>query len=96
MKKSRKFCDHRIYELEESHAMFVHPDFDVDRKTVLYIHGYQETLSQESVNVVVNAYLKRKDHNVLVLDWSELANGNYALEAVPNCKQVSEFNELIL
>lgn len=43
---------------------------------------------QESVNVIVNAYLKRNDHNILVLDWSSLADGNYLLDAVPNAKLV--------
>lgn len=42
----------------------------------------------ESVNVIVDAYLQRNDHNVLALEWSELAAGNYLIDAVPNAKQV--------
>lgn len=45
----------------------------------------------ESVNVIVDAYLQRNDHNVLALEWSELAAGNYLIDAVPNAKQVFYF-----
>lgn len=44
--------------------------------------------SHESVKVIVDSYLQRNDYNVLVLDWSQLANGNYLIDAVPNAKQV--------
>lgn len=75
--------------MDESCAMFAHPEFDPEKKTVLYIHGYLEAMSHESINVVANAYLKRKDHNVLFLDWAELADGNYMVDAVPNMKKVT-------
>lgn len=68
--------------------MFKHLHFDKQKPTVLYIHGYVEAPSHESVNVIVQAYLKRNDHNVLILDWSELADGNYLFDAIPNMKQV--------
>lgn len=68
--------------------MFAHPSFDKEKATVLYIHGYIEAPSDESVTVIVQSYLKRNDHNILVLDWSDLADGNYLVDAVPNAKQV--------
>lgn len=78
----------RSYELDESCAMFGNPNFDVSRKTVLYIHGYLEGPEHESVSAIVDAYLQRNDHNVLIVDWSQLALGNYLIDAVPNAKQV--------
>lgn len=39
--------------------------------------SYVELVSDHSVVHVVSSYLKRGDHNVLVLDWSNLAFGNY-------------------
>lgn len=68
--------------------MFGNDHFDILKKTVLYIHGYLEGPDHESVNTIVDAYLERNDHNVLVLNWSQLANGNYFIDAVPNAKQV--------
>lgn len=47
-----------------------------------------ESPSQKSVNVIVSAYLKRNDYNILVLDWSSLADGNFFFDAVPNAKLV--------
>lgn len=82
------FSTQRPYELDESCAMFGNAHFDTLRKTVLYIHGHSEGSNHESVRVVVDAYLQRNDHNVLVLDWTELASGNYLIDSVPNAKQV--------
>lgn len=78
----------RSYELDESCAMFGNTNFDALKKTVLYIHGYLEGPEHESVRVIVDAYLQRNDHNILVLDWSQLANGKYLIDVVPNAKQV--------
>lgn len=82
------FSTHRPYELDESCALFGNTHFDVLKKTVLYIHNYLEGPNHESVNVIVDSYLQRNDHNILVLDWSQLSNGNYLIDAVPNAKQV--------
>lgn len=62
--------------------------FDMQRKTMLYIHGYADESKHESVRAIVDAYLQRTDYNILVLDWSDLASGNYLIDAVPNAKQV--------
>lgn len=86
----------RSYELDESCAIFGNAHFDVLKKTVFYIHGYQEGPNDESVNVIVDSYLQRNDHNILVLDWSQLANGNYLIDAVPNAKQVFFFHCFVL
>lgn len=77
-----------MYPLSESHAVMSHPKFDQKKNTVLYIHGYIEAPSHQSVHVIVEAYQMRDDYNILVLDWSELADGNFFLHAVPNIKKV--------
>ena len=38
--------------------------------------------------MIVEAYAKRGDHNLLVLDWAELADGGFLLNALPNSKKV--------
>lgn len=75
--------------MHESLAVMSHPKFDHSKKTVLYIHGYVEASSHQSVHVIVDAYLTRDDYNCLVLDWAELADGNFFIDALPNIKQVS-------
>lgn len=49
-----------------------------------------ETGNSDSIHVIVNAYIKRGDHNIIVLDWAELANGHYFIDAVQNLKPVSK------
>lgn len=56
---------------------------------VLYLHGYLESMEVESIQVIADAYLARNDHNILILDWAELADGNYLIDAFPNLKPVS-------
>lgn len=63
--------------------------FDASRLTVMYVHGYLENRDVESVHVIVEAYLRRNDINLLVLDWGTLADGNYMFDAVVNAKQVN-------
>lgn len=66
-----------------------HEQFVASQKTALYIHGYVESTAVESIHVIVDAYQKRGDHNLIVLEWGDLANGNYIFDAVINAKQVN-------
>lgn len=83
------FQDRAIYSLQ-------FPDNLVDQldrslPTVLYIHGYKDSVDTEGVSTVVNAYLQRGDHNILVLDWSKLCENDYFRRAVPNMFMVIDF-----
>lgn len=82
------FESHKIYELEEANDIMSHEKFVPSQKTAIYVHGYVESPAVESIHVIVDAYQKRGDHNLIVLDWGELANGNYIFDAVINAKQV--------
>ena len=77
-----------VFPLDDVIEIMNHEDFDADRKTVLYIHGYRQSLASPSLILVVDAFLKRQTHNILVLDWSAYAYGNYITNAVPNLIQV--------
>lgn len=85
-----KFEDHEVFELDRAEDIVRHAKFDHTKKTVMYFHGYIESPEVESVHVIVDAYQKRNDHNLIILDWTQLVDGNYLLEAVPNCKKVSQ------
>lgn len=67
--------------------------FNITNPTVLYIHGFRENLTSQSVQTVVKAFIKRKSHNILVVDWSIYCNGSYILEAVPNLVKVRRFDD---
>lgn len=93
---SKTFDEHTVFPMHESHAIISDPRFDHKKKTVLYIHGYVEAPTHQSIHVIVDAYLTRDDYNCLVLDWSELADGNFFVDAVPNIKQVKLMNVFFL
>lgn len=48
------------------------------------MHGYLESPESDSVRLIVNAYYTRNEHNLIVLDWSDAASGDYFINAVPN------------
>ncbi|CAH2095559.1 unnamed protein product [Euphydryas editha] len=69
--------DHKWYRFDNIASLLSHPNFDLNKPTALYIHGYVEYATDNSILRVVRSYLKHGDHNMLVLDWSNLAFGNY-------------------
>lgn len=88
---SETFDENEIYSFDKSLAIFQHEKFDEFKKTVLYVHGYLEAPPNESVHLIVDSYLQRDDHNIIVLDWSLLATGDYMTFALPNAILVSEY-----
>ncbi|XP_055376343.1 lipase member I [Condylostylus longicornis] len=76
------------YDFYDGKRILQHEKFDKNKKTVLYLHGYLENREVESVQVIADAYLCRSDINIIIVDWGELADGNYLYDAVPNAKQL--------
>lgn len=76
------------YKLNQLKDVIVHPDFDASKQTLLYLNDCFESFD-ESVEVIVNAYLKRRDHNILVLEWTSFNNADYFEVLIPNIKRVS-------
>ncbi|XP_037037164.1 phospholipase A1 member A-like [Bradysia coprophila] len=65
------------FELKDALQILNHPEFDVNRNTVLYIHGYIESSKSPTVQKIIDAYMERATYNVLILDWATLADGLY-------------------
>lgn len=65
------------YPLPEIMGLLEDKNFNLTKPTLLYAHGYVELVSDESVVTIVKAYLKNGCYNILVLDWSNMAFGNY-------------------
>lgn len=87
--RSPSYADHSSYKINELKLLIGNEGrFKASRLTVIYLHGYLENCDVESVQVIVEAYLKRDDVNIIVLDWGKLADGNYMFDAVVNAKQV--------
>lgn len=84
------YFDHKIFNYNELQQILKDEKYDSNRSTTLYMHGYAESMGSETVHRIVNAYLLRKEHNIIVLDWSDAASGNYFINAVPNAMTVIE------
>ncbi|KAG5669189.1 hypothetical protein PVAND_017083 [Polypedilum vanderplanki] len=80
----------RRFDLAQVSEILRQEEFDNERPTVLYLHGYSENMGSESIQLIVNSYLTRNDHNIIVLDWSKLAKGTYMTAAVPNAMKLSD------
>ncbi|KAF9412372.1 hypothetical protein HW555_009117 [Spodoptera exigua] len=93
--------EHVDVPLSQAQQLLEAQGFNLNNPTVFYIHGYVEVPEQESIKVIVNAYLQAKPvTNVILLDWSEMAQGSYLLSAVWNAKTVglaaaAQLNKLI-
>ncbi|XP_045495073.1 inactive pancreatic lipase-related protein 1-like isoform X2 [Colias croceus] len=75
--------------LDQAHRLFDIKGFEKNNPTVLYMHGFIETAQQESIQVMVSAYLEsRPDTNVILIDWSNMAHGSYLVNAARNTKKV--------
>lgn len=78
------YFDHKIYNYNELEEIVKDVKYNASRLTTLYMHGYAESMGSDSVHRIVNAYLLRKEHNIIALDWNDAASGNYFINAVPN------------
>lgn len=85
---SNTLDQHQVYDIDQTPNILSHQNFRNEKQTVCYLHGYEESIRSESVSTVISAYIERNDHNILLIDWSPLASGNYFVDAVANLKQV--------
>ncbi|XP_063623777.1 phospholipase A1 member A-like, partial [Cydia splendana] len=64
-------------------------NFNASWPTVIVCHGYTQSLSSEINQLIRDAYLEIGDFNVIILDWSHLAQALYAtaIASVPSVGQ---------
>lgn len=86
----KSFLEYESFPITSVDQIVNHKSFDNNRTTLLYIHGFRENLTSDSVQTIVWAFMARGSHNILVLDWSDYAAGNYITEAVPNLMKVRQ------
>ncbi|XP_011504234.1 PREDICTED: pancreatic lipase-related protein 2-like [Ceratosolen solmsi marchali] len=65
------------YSLAESTELKNH--LDIKLPFVLYVHGFIEHYSNESVQTIISAYLQKGADNIVILDWSAFSYENYAI-----------------
>lgn len=58
---------------------------------MLYGYGHTEKYSSLSTRTVVESYIERGDHNILVLEWDDYNTGDYKTESIPIAYKIGEF-----
>ncbi|KAE8752002.1 hypothetical protein FOCC_FOCC001165 [Frankliniella occidentalis] len=76
------------FNINDSVSILSHPGFKRASPTVLYMHGYTESNQSRSVGRVASAFLKRGDHNFILVDWNHYVTFPY-VKAFFNLFQVS-------
>ena len=76
-----------VYKLSD--AAEIPKNFHFNRnQTHLYLHGWRENQTSESIYVIVDAYSKRKDINLITVDWGKAAGEDYFDAAFTNIELV--------
>lgn len=57
------------------------PYLNLSLKTVMYVHGFSESVDSVSVQTIVTQYLCLGNHNIIATDYSKLANQSYVASA---------------
>lgn len=66
-----------IFNLRDGPSILRHRYFNESWPTVLYVHGWNESPYEESVQLVVSAYLQRGEYNTMLLNWEHVACNLY-------------------
>lgn len=61
--------------------------FNSTKPTVIFFHGFVRTYYSPAGQAIAEAYIKRGDHNIILVDWSRLGYSYYSL-AVKNLPKV--------
>jgi len=66
------------YDLNKTTNLLKHSKFYQNQSTILYLHGWNEKVNEAvTLSHIVNAYLTRKEENVLLLNYEKLASNFY-------------------
>ncbi|XP_055839374.1 lipase member I-like [Episyrphus balteatus] len=78
-----KFTDFQRYKLSNAAEILYNPHFKYG-ETHLYLHGWHESQTMPDIQTIVDAYLKRNDINLIVVDWGKAAAERYVEASFKN------------
>lgn len=76
--------------MNETQKLLDHPFYHNDRPTVLYGYGHTEDYNFLSTRTIIESYIERGDHNILVLEWVDYNHNDYHTEAMPICYKIGD------
>lgn len=62
----RTRCNKKQYSVDKAELMLQSPDFDINRKTVVFVSGWNTDLDLDYITELTQAYLCRDEHNFIV------------------------------
>ncbi|XP_055839770.1 pancreatic lipase-related protein 2-like [Episyrphus balteatus] len=84
-----EFTDSQSYELTEAAEILKNPHFHQNQETHIYLHGWTESQNSTSTHTIVDAYLKRRDLNLITVDWAKAADVGYFEAAAVNIELIA-------
>ncbi|XP_011314500.1 lipase member H-A-like [Fopius arisanus] len=97
--KGRNIEEASTVDFPVTSVELIYKEINHTKPLVIYVHGFREHPSNESVRTVVGAYLEHGKENILLLDWSRLAAGDY-IATIQRVRKIGEvlakaFDELV-
>lgn len=65
------------YRVDEVEGLLQDPDFHADRPTLVYMHGFVESIRSGSVIAISQALAQRGSHNFVLVDYSHYSGPDY-------------------
>lgn len=69
---------------------------DFANPTIIYFHGFLESSSRGSSKIIHEAYTKRGDHNIILVNAQRLVAGPWYLTAASNAKVIGAYTALFI
>ncbi|XP_063697711.1 uncharacterized protein LOC134828659 [Culicoides brevitarsis] len=63
-------------------------NYDPSKDTKIVIHGWKNTYKSNVGQMVKNSYLAKSDYNVIVVDWSSMAEDNFYVGSAQSTRKV--------
>lgn len=80
--------NHDKYFVNESLKLLRHEKFNFHRKTLFYFHGWVEKFDYGSIPRIVEAYIRRNEYNIVIVDWGPYSDGEYFMHVLPRVIKV--------
>lgn len=83
--------------MDQVNQLTQHPEFDENKRTVFFVHGYHTSHESDSVKQMAKVFvLYNKDFNMVSLDWAVFARTPYFEVASLIARDVSVITTLNL
>lgn len=83
----RSFDSYDTIPLTSSTTLLTNKNFNCKWKTAIYTFGWTGKFNYTDVQLIVNAYTKIPNYNIIVNDWGDYSDGEY-VEVAFKTKQV--------